>query len=294
MGCDFSYAICFERTAKGKRVYNPRSIVCALADNGLANYWTSSGPYDEIYYYVRNNIKAVREDLVFMIAGEGISTEIQSFSAVSMNLNTKAEIYSAMVVYGLLTYKEGKVFIPNREIMGQFKSLLMSKEDLGYVYRLARESEKMLKATLAGDIDTMAKILQYVHDTELPILAYNNEIELAAIVNLVYLEARDHYQVEREDKAMQGYVDFIFYPERKDADAILLELKVDSTPERAIEQIKEKNYILRLREKLGESPKYTGRILLAGIAYSKKTKKHFCKIEVLENRRSNQKCPKHI
>ena len=77
-----------------------------------------------------------------MAAGEGIGTEIQNYTAVSMKLDTKDEIYSAMVIYGLLAYKDGKVFIPNREIMEQFRKLLMSKETLGYVYRLARESEK--------------------------------------------------------------------------------------------------------------------------------------------------------
>ena len=44
-------------TVTGKRLYNPRSIVCALTDNELASYWTSSGPYDEIFYYIRNNIE---------------------------------------------------------------------------------------------------------------------------------------------------------------------------------------------------------------------------------------------
>ncbi len=34
-------------------------------------------------------------------------------------------------------------------------------------------------------------------------------------MNLVYLAARDKYHVEREDKGGKGYVDFIFYPERK-------------------------------------------------------------------------------
>ena len=105
----------------------------------------------------------------------------------------------------------------------------------------------MLKATLAGDTQTMAEILEYAHNTESPILSYNNEIELSAIVNLVYLAARDKYRVEREDKAGKGYVDFIFYPEKKNISAIILELKVDASPEEAIQQIKDKQYILRFK-----------------------------------------------
>lgn len=268
-------------TARGQKMYNPRSVVCALSDNELANYWTSSGPYDEIFYYIRNDIEAVRDDLVLMVSGEGVEAEIQNYAAVSMQLNTKDEIYSAMVVYGLLTYEDGKVFIPNQEIMVQFKKLLMSKDSLGYVYSLAKESEKMLKATLAGDTRTMVKILKFAHDTESSIFSYSSEIELSAVVNLVYLAARDRYRVEREDKAGEGYVDFIFYPKRKGDDAIILELKVDSMPEEAIWQIKRKNYAVRLKGKLGEKSQFTGRILAVGISYDKKTKEYFCKIEVL-------------
>ena len=268
-------------TAKGKKLYNPRSIVCALTDNELANYWTSSGPYDEIFYYVRNNIDDVRDDLILLVAGEGIKAEIQNYAAVSMQLETKDEIYSAMVVYGLLTYKDGKVFIPNRELMERFQTLLISKNSLGYVYRLARKSEQMLEATLAGDTKTMTEILEFAHNTESPIFSYNSEIELSAVVNLVYLAARNRYRIEREDRAGKGYVDFIFYPERKDADGLILELKVNGTPEDAIRQIKDRKYALRFKGKLGEAPKYTGRILAVGISYDKKTKKHFCKVEAL-------------
>ena len=270
-------------TAGGDLIYNPRSIVCALTDNQVRNYWTSSGPYDEIFYYVRNNVEEVRDDIVLMIAGEGVDVEIQNYAATAMKLHTKDEIYSARVIYGLLTYEDGKVFIPNREIMDQFRLLLMSKESLGYVYNLARESEKMLKATIAGDTNTMSQILKYAHDSESPIFSYNNEIELSAVVNLVYLAARDRYQVEREEKAGEGYADFIFYPERKNADALILELKVDASPEEAIAQIKKKNYALRLMGKLGEKQKYTGRILAVGISYDRKTKEHFCRVEELKN-----------
>ncbi len=268
-------------TAAGEQLYNPRSVICALTDDQISCYWTSSGPYDEIFYYVRNNIKDVRDDLALMVAGERVEVKLQGYAATSTELNTKNQIYSAMVVYGLLTYEDGEVFIPNRELMEKFDELLLSKDSLGYIHNLAKKSEKMLKATLAGDTQTMSVILKYAHDTESPILSYNNEIELLAVINLVYLSARDKYRVEREDKAGEGYVDFIFYPEHRDQDAMILELKIDSTPEDAIQQIKDKHYALRFRGKLGEREKYTGRILAVGISYSRKTKEHFCKVEIL-------------
>lgn len=269
-------------TRSGERVYNPRSVVASLTNNNLGNYWTSSGPYDEIFYYIKNNVNAVRDDIALMVSGVPVRAEIREYAATSMNLSTKDEIFSAMVVYGFLSYEAGCVSIPNKELMDKFADVLKKESSLDYVYCLAKESERMLRATLSGDTSTMTEILEFAHDTEVPLLSYNNEIELTAVVNLVYLSARNYYRIEREDKAGKGYVDFIFYPEiDKSADCIILELKVDHTPEEAIQQIKNKQYALRFASGLGEKNKYTGRILAVGISYDKDTKKHSCKVEVL-------------
>lgn len=208
-------------TKSGERLYNPRSVVMSLSNNNLGNYWTSSGPYDEIYYYIERNVDTVRDDLARMVSGIPVPAKVREYAATSQELKTREEIFSAMVVYGFLSYENGKVSIPNKE--------------------------------------------------------------LAAVVNLIYLAARDTYRVEREDKAGKGYVDFIFYPETdKSADGMILELKVDHTPEEAIQQIREKNYALRFRGRIGENPKYSGRILAVGIGYEKKVKKHSCRVEVVK------------
>ena len=268
-------------TAAGERLYNPRSVVCALTDNQLSNYWVSSGKYDSIFTYIQYNVDQIQNDLTLMFAGERIPSGIQEYAATAQELKTKEEIYSAMVVYGLLTYDNGMVFIPNKELMGSYASMMKKEQSLGYIYRLANVSSQMLQATLAGDTETMSKIIQYAHNTEVPILSYNNETELSAIINLVYLSARDQYRVEREDKAGKGYVDFIFNPVRYDQDCIIQELKMNYTPEEAIAQIKEKEYALRFKGKTAAQDKYTGRILAVGISYNKETKEHSCKVEEL-------------
>ena len=268
-------------TAAGERLYNPRSVVCALTDNQLSNYWVSSGRYDSIFTYLQYNVDQIQNDLTLMFAGEKIPSGIQEYAPTAQELKTKEEIYSAMVVYGLLTYENGRVFIPNKELMGSYAAMMKKEKSLGYIYRLANLSEQMLQATLAGDTGTMTQIIQYAHNTEVPILSYNNETELSAIVNLVYLSARDRYRVEREDRAGKGYVDFIFYPLRADQDGIILELKVNQTPDDAIAQIKEREYALRFKGKLAEKTVHTGRILAVGIGYNKVTKEHACKAEEL-------------
>lgn len=78
-------------------------------------------------------------------------------------------------------------------------------------------------------------------------------------------------------------MDFIFYPKDKMADGIILELKADHTPQEAVRQIKDRRYDLRLRGRLAEQTEtpFLERILLVGIAFDRKSKKHSCVVEEL-------------
>lgn len=271
------------QTAGGLKLYNPRSVVGALSDNQLGSYWTSSGPYDEIFYYIGANTDAVKDDIAAMVADNPVPARVQEYAATSMELKTKDEIFSAMVVYGFLNYKDGCVSIPNKELMDKFTEVVQREPSLGNVYKLTKESGRMLAATKAGDTKTMTELMEYAHNTHSPLQTYNNEAELASIIRWVYLKALDSYRIEREDKAGLGYVDFIFYPFVKNEDCIIIELKVNHTADEAIQQIKDRQYALRFEGKFGENRKYTGRILAVGIAYNKddKGKRHECKVEVL-------------
>lgn len=152
-------------TKGGERVYNPRSVVLALENNNLGNYWTSSGPYDELFYYIGADVDSVKDDVGLLLSGIPVPAKVREYAASSMELRTRDEIFSAMVVYGFLNYENGCVSIPNKELMDKFAEMAQKEPSLGNVYRLTRESGRMLAATKAGDTETMTEILQYVHNT---------------------------------------------------------------------------------------------------------------------------------
>ena len=155
------------QTAGGQKLYNPRSVVGALSDNQLGSYWTSSGPYDEIFYYIGANTDAVKDDIAAMVADNPVPARVQEYAATSMELETKDEIFSAMVVYGFLNYKDGYVSIPNKELMDKFAEVVQREPSLGNVYKLTKESGRMLAATKAGDTKTMTELMAvyYTHLT---------------------------------------------------------------------------------------------------------------------------------
>lgn len=281
--------ICFD----GTRLYNPQSVCFALIGNKIGDYWTRSGAANEIYTAVSRNVDAVRDDVARLVSGLSIPLNLNLTAGQSESgkdpgegkgntfANRKA-ILNRMVLLGFLSYGKGYVRIPNNELMSQFDDMLQTEPSLDYVYRLALKSQQVLEATLKMDTKTVEEVLAYAHNTESPLLQYNQESDLTVVVTLCYLAARSVYHMKREDKGGTGYVDFIFYPKTDPTmDGIILELKVDATPDEALQQIKDNQYVLAFGPKIGEKPHYTGRILGVGIAYDKKTKEHHCKIEVL-------------
>ena len=263
------YLDCF-----GNALYNPRSAVCALSDNYCQNYWTNTGRMNEVLFYLKYNIAEVRDDVIEMVNNIPVRIKIRKeYSAGQKAPRTRKEIYSAMITYGFLAYHKGILRIPNKELMEEFQCAIEDKS-FGYVSKLARDSESILYATLAKDENTVIEKLHDIHNSEIPILQYNDENSLSCVVTLAYLSARDDYRVEREEKSGKGYVDFAFHPRIKGDTAFILELKKDSSPEAAINQIINKEYFQKfIKENTGS------KILAVAICYNSKEKEHECKIE---------------
>jgi hypothetical protein len=71
----------------------------------------------------------------------------------------------------------------------------------------------------------------------------------------------------------KGFADVVYLPKRDiNRPALIVELKWDKSAKGAIRQIKEKKYASWIQG-------YTGHILLIGISYNKKGKRHQCIIE---------------
>lgn len=264
------------QTRNGSRLYNPRSVVCALEDSVCQSYWTRTGKMDEVLFFLQYNIGEVRDDVIKMVNDIPVMLNIAvEYSAGQGPIASREEIYSAMIIYGLLSYHDGTIKIPNKELMLEFQKALKD-DDFGYVAELVRNSDDVLNATWAMKGDVVASYLHNIHNSELPILKYNDENSLSCVVTLAYLSARNKYRIEREEKSGKGFVDFLFYPRQQNLPGIILELKADKTPDDAIAQIKEKEYSEKLKKENVSS------ILAVGLNYDASKKEHQCIIELLD------------
>ena len=154
-----------------------------------------------------------------------------------------------------------KVFIPNDEVRSVFLRAIRN-DGWEEVIKAVDASEALLKATLEMNEKVVAQMIQEVHMQSSASLIYNNEISLSSVITLAYYSACRDYTLVRELPTGNGFADIVFLPKRK-------------TAEGAISQIKSKGYVSALKE-------YKGNILLIGINYEKKSRKHQCRIEKFE------------
>ena len=255
----------------GTHVFNPSSVSTALGEGVCRNNWTGTGPMNEVRDIIQRNVRDLREDVLRMAGGESLEIQLSGFSVEKTEVSTRDEILSAMVVYGFLNYYDGKIRIPNHELMLKFQQAL-AYEPMGLKQTL-EESKKLLDATLQRDHREVARLVEELHDEKIPFFKYNDENSLACVVTVGYLAALDRYRVSREDKAGKGYVDFLFDPIRKGDLPIILELKYNRSAKNALKCIHERDYISRFKNH--------GRVLLVGINYSERTKKHTCLTEIV-------------
>lgn len=255
----------------GVHVFNPASVSKALGEGVCKNNWTGTGPMNEVRDLIQKNVQDLREDVLRMAGGETLEIRLTGFSVEKTQTSTRDEILSAMVVYGFLSYDRGRLRIPNHELLLKFQQALAS-ERLGLRQTL-EESRKLLDATLAQNHREVARLLEVIHNEKVPFFQYNDENSLACVVTLGYLYALDRYRVSREEKAGKGFVDFLFEPMKKGDIPVILELKYNRSAKNALKCIHERGYLQRFRD--------YDRVLLVGINYSERTKKHTCLTEMV-------------
>ena len=276
MDCDWYDGYCLQRF---RHIYNPRSVVGAMRNGVLSNYWTSTETYEALKIYIDMDFDGLRSDIVQMLGGERVRVNTRSFQNDMRNFDTKDDVLTLLIHLGYLGYDSGteEAFIPNKEIMREFESA-MSVGGWPEVMRILKASEKLLEDTLRGDADSVAQGLDRAHTEVASILTYNDENSIACAISLAYYSAKKEYKMIRELPSGRGYADIVFLPlPHTGKPALVVELKYDRSVNAAIQQIKDRQYTQALEG-------YVGEILLVGVNYDRDdpNKPHSCVIEKVQ------------
>ena len=258
-------------------IYNPKSVVEAMMRHKFGTYWNQTETYEALKIYIQMDMDGLKDSVIRMLAGEEIPVNVGTFSNDMTTFATKDDVLTLLGHLGYLTYDSVNetVRIPNKEVSQEYVNAISTMNWYG-VAESVEDSRKLLESLWTLDEEAVAAGIERAHD-EISILQYNDENSLSCTINLAFYFAREYYTIVREMPTGKGFADICMIPRKEHLDkpAVVIELKWDKSTVGALEQIKEKNYGSALKE-------YQGKMLLVGINYDKKTKKHECVIEKFE------------
>ena len=253
-------------------IYNPQSVFDALVWNDLQSHWTSTETYYALQTYIERNFDGLREAVIEMLGGGRCEVDTTSFQNDMTTFQSKDDVLTLLIHLGYLTYDKaaGTVYIPNLEVREEFRRSIKNGSGWGGLMQSLNRSLELLEATWRLDGDAVADGIAKIHSE----FAFGDENSLACVIYIAYYSASAYYiNPIAELPTGKGRADIVYLPQKNvDRPALLVELKRDKSAESAIRQIKERRYTQWIES-------YTGDILLVGINYDEKTKKHSCVIE---------------
>lgn len=261
-------------------IYNPNSVMKAIAYNDFDSYWVESSASESLMDYICKDFNGLTKTIAELIGGINISVNTTGFANDFTTFKGKDDVLTLLVHLGYLAYDSEKecVYIPNEEIKREFSKTIREVQHTETLNRIS-ECDKLFEDTIHFNEDAVAAQIEKIHLEETAPINYNNEESLRSVIKLAYYTYKDNYIKFEELPSGNGYADIIYFP-KKDSNypLLVIELKWNKSAEGAIDQIKNRKYPESLKN-------YGGEIILVGINYSKDSannsdyKHHTCKIE---------------
>ena len=259
------------------QVYNPKAVVSVMLRGEFKSYWSETASYETVVPLINMDFDGLRSAIIEMLSGDSVSVDVTTFQNDMTSFSCRDDVLTYLIHLGYLGYDQTyrKAFVPNEEIRQELSKAVRRKK-WNEMIEFTQKSEQILDATLDMEAEIVADSIEKIHSEYSSAIQYNNENSLSSVLTIAYLSTMQYYfKPVRELPTGRGFADFVYIPKpeyRTDYPALIVELKWNKNANTALKQIKEKKYPESICS-------YTGDILLVGINYDKKSKKHKCAIE---------------
>ena len=262
------------------QVYNPWSIMSYINERIIQPNWINVSSNEEIIDIIKNSVTTgnfeIIEKLEQLLLGESIEEQVYIASNM-LDLSNNREIWQLMLHSGYLTIEEKisldryTLKIPNEEVRYFFKNTFLDNV-------LDRSSNfwNMINSLLKKE---MGKYKYYLQQIILNALSYHDiwteEKPYHNLLLGMILSLDIQYNIMSNDEIGYGRSDLALEPFDKRKEGFVFEFKVakkESDFERlgkeALEQIKEKNYIHKMKENGVKEIILVGMVFLGKEVYS--------------------------
>lgn len=260
----------------GYHVYNPKAVVSVMERGAFRSYWSKTGTYESVLPFINMDFDGLKTAIIQMISGASVEVNVYGFQNDMVSFACKDDVITLLIHLGYLAYQPNRgAFIPNEEIRQEFV-MATRKKKWNELHEFQMRSKDLLDATLDMDCEAVAEGIEKIHSQFALTIQYNDENSLSSVLTIAYLAAMQYYFIPiRELPTGRGFADYVFLPKPEYAGelpVLLVELKWNQKATTALQQIRDRKYTQAVEG-------YTGKMLLVGISYDKKSKEHSCVIE---------------
>ena len=253
-------------------IYNPWSVINCLDKRKLSAYWANSSSNGLADRLIRESSAGIKADFEELLKGKSLEKEVDEQVVFDQLSRDENAIWSLLLACGYLkvekvtTEEESGVeyytlSLTNKEVRMMFRNMVK-----GWFAKDRTVYNQFIKALLLGDVDAMNQYMNRVSrdifstfDTgKKPSEETEPERFYHGFVLGLMVELSGRYVLTSNRESGFGRYDVMLEPLREEDDAILLEFKVydpgkektlEETVERALMQIREKEYASVLESK---------------------------------------------
>lgn len=136
-------------------LYSPLSVVEAIRTGIIRNYWNKTETYEALAEYIRMDYDGLKESVATLMDGGDVLIDTSTYQNDMTTFTCRDDILSLLIHLGYLGYRpranedgsisqSGDVFIPNREILDEFKTSTKSNEWTA-TFKAFELSQKLLR-----------------------------------------------------------------------------------------------------------------------------------------------------
>lgn len=109
-------------------IYSPLSVVESMITGRIQNYWNKTETYEALAEYIRRDYDGLKDAVALLMDGGRVVIDTSTYQNDMTTFTGRDDVLSLLIHLGYLGYDDemSAVFIPNREILDEFKT---SKND---------------------------------------------------------------------------------------------------------------------------------------------------------------------
>ncbi|MBR3318409.1 MAG: hypothetical protein IKG21_11380 [Atopobiaceae bacterium] len=146
-------------------LYSPFSVVQALVNGSIRNWWNKTEAYEALAKYIRMDCDGLKAAVALLMDRGRLKIDLGTYQNDMTTFHGRDDVLALLIHLGYLGWAddEDEVFIPNKEILSEFRNSTKA-EEWKEPLREYEVSKELVKATWNIDESRVAELLEIAHD----------------------------------------------------------------------------------------------------------------------------------